>query len=78
MKKTLLCALVICCLATYQSYAQIEWDAEKFMPLSEVKAGMKGKGYTVFSEQRWRNLNVKLSVLNTTLSQDGTLYGWRG
>lgn len=49
MKKTLLCALVILCLATYHSYAQIEWDAEKFMPLSEVKRGMKGKGYTVFS-----------------------------
>ncbi len=50
MKKILLCALVIFCLAPYQSYAQIEWDAEKFMPLSEVKRGMKGKGYTVFSE----------------------------
>ena len=48
MKKSLLCALVICCLATYQSYAQIEWDAEKFMPLSEVKKGMTGKGYTIF------------------------------
>ena len=49
MKKILLCALVIFCLVAYQSYAQIEWDAEKFMPLSEVKRGMKGKGYTVFS-----------------------------
>ena len=48
MKKTLLCALVMCCLTAYHSYAQIEWDAEKFMPLSEVKKGMKGKGYTVF------------------------------
>ena len=48
VKKSLLCALVICCLATYQSYAQIAWDAEKFMPLSEVKKGMKGKGYTIF------------------------------
>ena len=50
MKKVLLCALVIFCLVAYQSYAQIQWDAEKFMPLSEVKRGMKGKGYTVFSE----------------------------
>ena len=50
MKKILLCAFVIFCLVAYQSYAQIEWDAEKFMPLSEVKRGMKGKGYTVFSE----------------------------
>ena len=50
MKKILLCAFVIFCLVAYQSHAQIEWDAEKFMPLSEVKRGMKGKGYTVFSE----------------------------
>ena len=52
VKKTLLCTLMIFCLAAYCSYAQIEWDAEKFMPLSEVKRGMKGKGYTVFSETR--------------------------
>jgi len=37
------------CLTTSSSHAQIKWDAEKFMPLSEVKPGMKGKGYTVFS-----------------------------
>lgn len=49
MKKLLLCALVVFCLAAPHSYAQIAWDAEKFMPLSEVKPGMKGKGYTVFS-----------------------------
>ena len=49
MKKVLLCALVVFCLAAYHSYAQIAWDAEKFMPLSEVKPGMIGKGYTVFS-----------------------------
>ena len=49
MKKTLLCALVVFCLVACHSYAQIEWDTEKFMPLSEVKRGMKGKGYTVFS-----------------------------
>ena len=48
MKKVLLCTLVMFCLAVYHSYAQIEWDAEKFMPLSEVKKGMKGKGFTVF------------------------------
>ncbi len=50
MKKVLLCAFVVFCLVVYHSYAQIAWDAEKFMPLSEVKRGMKGKGYTVFSE----------------------------
>ena len=49
MKKILLCALVVFCLVACHSYAQIEWDAEKFIPLSEVKRGMKGKGYTVFS-----------------------------
>ena len=49
MKKILLCALVVFCLVACHSYAQIEWDTEKFMPLSEVKRGMKGKGYTVFS-----------------------------
>ena len=49
MKKALLCALVVFCLVACHSYAQIEWDAEKFIPLSEVKRGMKGKGYTVFS-----------------------------
>ena len=47
--KILLCALVVFCLAAPHGYSQIEWDAEKFMPLSEVKKGMKGKGYTVFS-----------------------------
>ena len=48
MKKALLCALVVFCLAAPHGYSQIEWDTEKFMPLSEVKKGMKGKGYTVF------------------------------
>ena len=49
MRKALLCALVVFCFAAYHSDAQIQWDAEKFMPLSEVKPGMRGKGYTVFS-----------------------------
>ena len=37
------------CVYSVHSYSQIKWDAEKFMPLSEVKPGMTGKGYTVFS-----------------------------
>lgn len=41
--------LVLFCMTAYHSHAQIKWDAEKFMPLSEVKPGMKGTGYTVFS-----------------------------
>ena len=50
MKKIWLCALIIVfCFVAYHSHAQIKWDAEKFMPLSEVKPGMQGKGYTVFS-----------------------------
>ena len=49
VKKVWICALIVFCLAAYHSHAQIKWDAEKFMPLSEVKPGMKGKGYTVFS-----------------------------
>ena len=49
MKKVWICALIVFCLVVYHSDAQIKWDAEKFMPLSEVKPGMKGKGYTVFS-----------------------------
>ncbi len=49
MKKALLCALIVFCWAVPHSYSQIQWDAEKFMPLSEVKPGMTGKGYTVFS-----------------------------
>ena len=32
-----------------QAAAEIKWDAEKFMPLSEIKPGMKGEAYTVFS-----------------------------
>lgn len=49
MKKVLLCALVVFCLITIQVNAQIKWDVGEFMPLSEVKPGTKGKGYTVFS-----------------------------
>ncbi len=49
MKKALLCMLVVFCLTAPHAYSQIEWDAEKFMPLSEVKQGMSAKGYTVFS-----------------------------
>lgn len=48
MKKVFLCALVVFCFAALTANAQIEWDVEKFMPVSEIKAGMKGEGYTVF------------------------------
>lgn len=49
MRKVFLFIAVIFCLTAYSVHAQIKWDAAKFMPLSEVKPGMKGKGYTVFS-----------------------------
>lgn len=49
MKKVLLCALVVFCVAALHANAQIEMDVKKFMPLSEVKQGAEGKGYTVFS-----------------------------
>ena len=48
MKKVFLCALIIVCFAALNANAQIEWDVKKFMPVSEIKAGMKGEGYTVF------------------------------
>ena len=49
MRKVLLFIFATSCLTVYHAHAQIRWDAAKFMPLSEVKPGMKGKGYTVFS-----------------------------
>ena len=49
MKRGCLFTLVVFCFTAYQVQGQIKWDAAKFMPLSEVKLGMKGKGYTVFS-----------------------------
>ncbi len=49
VKKVWLCAVVMLCLGGLRGYAEIKWDAEKFMPLSEVTPGMRGKGYTVFS-----------------------------
>lgn len=39
---------VFCSIAMHAA-AEIKWDAEKFMPLSEIKPGMKGEAYTVFS-----------------------------
>ena len=49
MKKILLCVFAVFCLIVLNANAQIEWDADEFMPLSEVEIGMEGKGYTVFS-----------------------------
>lgn len=48
-KATWLCAIVLAGFTALHAYAEMKWDAAKFMPLSEVKIGMKGTGYTVFS-----------------------------
>ncbi len=48
MKKVFLCAIVVFCLVSLNTNAQIEWDVSEFMSVSEIKPGMKGKGYTVF------------------------------
>ncbi len=48
-KATWLCAIVLVCFTALHGYAEIKWDAEKFMPLTEVEIGMEGKAYTVFS-----------------------------
>ena len=47
MKRGCLFTLVVFCFTAYQVQGQIKWDAAKFMSLSEVKLGMKGRGYTV-------------------------------
>ena len=49
MKRVCLFVFAVFFFSAYYVQAQIKWDAAKFMPLSEVKIGMKGKGYTVFS-----------------------------
>ncbi|MCZ6680892.1 MAG: hypothetical protein O7E52_27000 [Candidatus Poribacteria bacterium] len=48
-KACLLFLITAFCLAALQTNAQIKWDASKFMPLSEIKPGMRGEAYTVFS-----------------------------
>ena len=49
MRKAFLLIFATFCLTVWHAHAQIKWDAAKFMPLAEVKPGMKGTGYTVFS-----------------------------
>ena len=70
MKKALLCALVVFCLAAPHSYSQIKWDAEKFMPLSEIKKGMKGKGYTVFSGTTVEEFEFEVVSIEYNFSPD--------
>ena len=49
LKKVVLSKIIVFCLITLGAYGQIKWDSTKFMPLSEVKTGMMGEAYTVFS-----------------------------
>ncbi|MBI1922853.1 hypothetical protein HYR99_01245 [Candidatus Poribacteria bacterium] len=50
MKKAcFLITISIFCWVGLQVSAGIKWDPAKFMPLSEIKPGMKGEAYTVFS-----------------------------
>ncbi len=49
MKKVWLIGIITFCLMVLDANAQIKWDSSKFMPLSEVKPGMMGEAYTVFS-----------------------------
>ena len=70
MKKALLCALVVFCLAAPHGYSQIKWDAEKFMPLSEIKKGMKGKGYTVFSGTTVEEFEFEVVSIEYNFSPD--------
>ena len=48
------------CLVALQGYAEIKWDTEKFMPLSEIKPGMEGVAKTVFSGTTVESFNFKV------------------
>ena len=49
MKKVCFLLVGLFCFVVLQASAEIKWDSKKFMPLSEIKAGDRGTGYTVFS-----------------------------
>ena len=46
-----------------QATGQIKWDPAKFMPLSEVKPGMKGEAYTVFSGTKVEKFNFEVASI---------------
>ena len=49
MKKVWLFGIISFCVMILEANGQIKWDPAKFMPLSEIKPGMTGEAYTVFS-----------------------------
>lgn len=53
---------------TLESYGQIKWDLAKFMPLSEVKPGMKGEAYTVFSDTKAEKFNFEVVSIEYNFS----------
>ena len=45
---------------TLKANGQIKWDLAKFMPLSEIEAGMTGEAYTVFSGTTVEKFNFEV------------------
>ncbi len=60
MKKVWLFGIITFCLMTLEANGQIKWDPAKFMPLSEVKPGMTGEAYTVFSGTTVEKFNFEV------------------
>ena len=60
MKKVWLFGIITFCLMTLKANGQIKWDPAKFMPLSEIEAGMTGEAYTVFSGTTVEKFNFKV------------------
>lgn len=60
MKKVWLFGIITFCLMALEANGQIKWDPMKFMPLSEIKPGMVGEAYTVFSGTTVEKFNFKV------------------
>jgi hypothetical protein len=60
LKKVWLFGIITFCLMTLEANGQIKWDPMKFMPLSEIKPGMVGEAYTVFSGTTVEKFNFKV------------------
>ena len=60
MKKVWLFGIITFCLMSLEANGQIKWDSSKFMPLSEVKPGMMGEAFTVFSGTTVEKFNFEV------------------
>ena len=60
MKRFWLFGIIAFCLMTLEVNGQIKWDPAKFMPLSEIKRGMTGEAYTVFSGTTVEKFNFEI------------------